>query len=298
VKTYDIVIFGNFTKDTIISSAGTRQVGGGGFNYGAQAAARTGLSVAAVTRLAREDSNIIGDLEQAGIDVYPTFTPHSTHMTLDYPSSNPDERILTTPKTAGSYTVDQFDELEAKAYLINGSIRGETPHDVVEHLYKRNGLLVADAQGFIRVVTEDKTLKNLNWPEKEYILSMIDILKVDIVEAESLTGERDIHKAAKMINEWGPSEVAITHRNGILVYAEGKYYDAEFHPKELIGRSGRGDTCIASYTAKRLSETPAEAIVWSAALTSLKMEAEGPFKGTSADVRNKIASHYQQLELQ
>ena len=293
MKSYDIVIFGNFTKDTIISSTGTRQVGGGGFNYGAQAAARTGLKVAAVTRLAQEDSSILRDLEQAGIDVYPTFTPHSTHMTLDYPNSNPDDRILTTPLTAGSYSVGQFDDLEAKAYLINGSIRGETPASVVEHLHQRSGLLGADAQGFIRVVSEDKTLVNLPWPEKEYILSMIDFLKVDIVEAESLTGEKDIFKAAKMIHEWGPSEVVLTHRDGILVYAEGKYYEAEFSPEELIGRSGRGDTCIASYTAKRLNASPAEAIIWSAAVTSLKMEAEGPYKGSFEDIQTKIANSYQ-----
>jgi len=297
VKSYDIVIFGNFTKDTIISSTGTRQVGGGGFNYGAQAARRTGLEVAAVTRLAKEDASILKDLEQAGIAVYPTFTPHSTHMTLDYPNSNPDERILTTPQTAGSYTPQQFAGLSARAWLINGSVRGETPAEVVEYLHQQDGLLVADAQGFIRVISEDKTLENRPWPEKEYILSMIDILKVDIVEAESLTGEKDIFKAAKMIHEWGPSEVVLTHRNGILVYAGESYFEAEFHPDELIGRSGRGDTCIASYTAKRLSADPAAAIIWSAALTSLKMEAEGPFKGSYEDVEKKIAKAYQQLEL-
>lgn len=293
MKSYDIVIFGNFTKDTIISSTGTREVGGGGFNYGAQAASRSGLKVAAVTRLAKEDSNIIADLEQAGIDVYPTFTPHSTHMTLNYPSSDPDERILTTPLTAGSYTVDQFEGFEANAYLINGSVRGETPAEVVEHLHKRNGLLVADAQGFIRVISSNKTLENRPWPEKEYILSMIDIIKVDIVEAESLTGEKDIFKAAKMIHQWGPSEVVLTHRNGILVYADGDYHEAQFYPEELIGRSGRGDTCIASYTSKRLSASPADAIIWSAALTSLKMEAEGPFKGSIEDVKTKIVNSYQ-----
>ncbi len=292
MKSYDIVIFGNFTKDTIISSTGTRQVGGGGFNYGAQAARRTGLEVAAVTRLALEDSQILRDLEQAGVDVYPTFTEHSTHMTLDYPSSNPDDRILTTPLTAGSYSIEQFHGLGAKAWLINGSVRGETPREVVEHLHRQDGLLVADAQGFIRVISDDNTLENQPWPEKEYILSMIDILKVDIVEAESLTGEKDIYKAAKMIHEWGPSEVVLTHRNGILVYAEGTYFEAEFHPKELIGRSGRGDTCIASYTAKRLNASPAEAIIWSAALTSLKMEAEGPFKGSREDVESMIAKSY------
>ena len=46
-KIYDIVIFGNYTKDTIVSKTGTRYVDGGGFNYGAHAAANSGKSVAA-----------------------------------------------------------------------------------------------------------------------------------------------------------------------------------------------------------------------------------------------------------
>ena len=54
-KKYDMVIFGNYTKDTIITPSGTRYVDGGGFNYGAHAARMLGLDVAAVTRLAKED---------------------------------------------------------------------------------------------------------------------------------------------------------------------------------------------------------------------------------------------------
>ena len=37
MKNYDTVIFGNYTKDTIISATGTRYIDGGGFNYGAHA---------------------------------------------------------------------------------------------------------------------------------------------------------------------------------------------------------------------------------------------------------------------
>ena len=59
MKSYDIVIFGNYTKDTIISATGKRFVDGGGFNYGAHAAACSGLKVAAVTRLAKDDDQVI-----------------------------------------------------------------------------------------------------------------------------------------------------------------------------------------------------------------------------------------------
>ena len=74
-KQYDMVIFGNYTKDTIITSAGTRYLDGGGFNYGAHAARMLGLNVAAVTRLAQEDQRVVEKLKHIGIDVFPFYTP-------------------------------------------------------------------------------------------------------------------------------------------------------------------------------------------------------------------------------
>lgn len=293
MKNYDIVIFGNYTKDTIISAAGTRYVDGGGFNYGAHAAACSGLKVAAITRLAKEDDQVVAALKSAGVDVYPTYTESSTHMKLDYPTDNPDERILTCPVSAGTYTIDQFEGFEAKAFLINASIRNEVPFEIVQYLSEKDGLVVADAQGFLRIVGDNNVLVNAEWPEKREILALINILKADIVEAEALTGASDLYRAAKILADLGPQEIVLTHRDGIVVYADGQYHEAMFYPEPLIGRSGRGDTCIASYSARRLSAPPAEAIIWSAALTSLKMEAEGPIKKTYADVEALIKRKYQ-----
>ena len=289
---YDIVIFGNYTKDTIVSSAGTRYVDGGGFNYGAHAAAVLGLKVAAVTRLAEEDSHVVENLRRIGVDVYPFFTPSSTHMRLEYPTSNVDERVLTCTVTAGFYTPDQFAGLEARAFLINASTRGEVPLGVVSALREKGGLLVADAQGFVRIIDPDNRLVNAPWPERDQVLAQLDVLKADSVEAESLTGEADIRRAARMLAELGPSEVVLTHRDGILVYAAGQYHEAAFFPKELVGRSGRGDTCIASYMAKRLTSPPEEAIIWSAAVTSLKMESEGPILREISEVEDLIWEKY------
>ncbi|MFC2140020.1 PfkB family carbohydrate kinase [Bacteroidota bacterium] len=289
---YDILIFGNYTKDTIVSKIGTRFVDGGGFNYGAHAAVNSGKKVAAVTRLAEEDIHVVEKLKSIGVAVYPTFTPSSTHMKLDYPTDNPDERILTCTATAGTYTIDQFDGLEAKAILINGSVREEAPLELVKELRKRDSLLVADAQGFIRVIDSDYTLIHSKWPEQKEMLALIDVLKADILEAESLTGEGDLLKAAEKLFEMGPNEIVLTHRDGIMVYANGEVLEETFKPKELIGRSGRGDTCIASYMARRLTGTPAESIKWSAAVTSLKLEAEGTFKLGVKEIEKMIELKY------
>jgi sugar/nucleoside kinase (ribokinase family) len=147
-------------------------------------------------------------------------------------------------------------------------------------------------QGFVRVARAGKLIYE-EWPEMRQVLAHVDILKTDAVEAEMLTGQPDIHLAARLLADLGPREIVLTHRNGLLVYAEGQYHEAGFFPRELIGRSGRGDTCIASYTAKRLTSSPHEATIWAAALTSLKMEAEGPFRRDVGEIETLIRNAYQ-----
>lgn len=292
---YDVVILGNYTKDTIVSPAGTRHVDGGGFNYGAHVAAMMKLKVAAVTRLAREDDRVVHALRAGGIAAYPTYTPDSTIMRLYYPGTNPDERTLTVTKLAGSFTPDQFDGLQAKTFLINASTRGEVGLDVVTALKRKGGTLVADAQGYVRTVGPNGDLQFDNWPGKEPIISQIDILKTDAVEAEAMTGLKNKWEAAKVIAGWGPKEIVLTDKGGLIVLAGGTFYEAPFLPEPLVGRSGRGDTCIASYACKRLTASPGEATVWAAAVTTIKMEAEGPIKRSVADVEARIAQKYREF---
>lgn len=289
---YDIVIIGNYTKDTIVSPSGTRYVDGGGFNYGAHVAAMMGLKAAAVTRLAKEDSHVVDALLNLDVDVYPVFTKQSTLMKLYYPTTNVDERVLSVNGTAGAFTPDQVENLSAKAFLINASTRGEVPLEVIEVLRKKNALIAADVQGFVRIIAEDGTLVYDSWDGKGQILPLIDVLKSDSVEAEILTGETEVRIQAEKLAAFGPREIVLTHQHGLLVYTDGRYYEALFHPKELVGRSGRGDTCIASYMCKRLSAPPAESTVWAAAVTSLKMEAEGPILREEREVEELIRKKY------
>jgi sugar/nucleoside kinase (ribokinase family) len=65
-----------------------------------------------------------------------------------------------------------------------------------------------------------------------------------------------------------------------------------FYPARLDGRSGRGDTCVGTYVAKRLSLAPREAGIWAAAVTSLKMENLGPFNRSMDEVQALIQAKY------
>jgi len=296
-RRFDVATIGNYTKDTILTAAGTSHADGGGVNYSAHAALALGRKVAAVMRLAREDFHVVRALEDAGITVFATATPNSTLMRLEYLTDNPDERILTVAETAGSFTPEQVRPIEARAFVISPSIRGEMPIETIRELRSKDAMISADAQGFIRVRRPDGRLEHVPWPEQEEVLGLIDVLKADVVEAEALTGEPDIRQAARMLAAQGPKEVVVTHREGIVVHAGGEVYEAEFHAESMLGRSGRGDTCIGSYVAARLEHPPEEALRWSAAVTSLKVAVPGPFRRRYEDIVDLIEHKYRGVVL-
>lgn len=289
---YDVATVGNYTKDTIVTRAGTQHADGGGVTYAAHAAHTLGRRVVAVTRLASDDFHVVRSLEEAGIAVLATATESSTLMRLEYRTDNPDERILTVADTAGSFTPEQVRGVDASAFVISPSIRGEFPIETVRELRTKDALISADAQGFIRVRRPDGRLEHVEWPEQAEVLALIDILKADIVEAEAMTGEPDIRRAARALAKLGPREVVITHRDGIVVLADGTMLEAAFHARSMVGRSGRGDTCVGSYVAARLEHPPEEAIRWSAATTSLKMEAPGPIRRRIEDIVELMQREY------
>jgi sugar/nucleoside kinase (ribokinase family) len=266
-------------------------VDGGAINYAAHAANQLGLKVAVVTRLSKEDQRVVDKFIESGIDCFTTYTPASTAMNLEYPTNDPDFRYLTVASTAGSITSKDVEYIHTRAAVIGSSLRGEVGLDVIKALKEKNVFLAADVQGFVRVL-RGQTLVYEPWDEMKDTLVYLDVLKSDAVEAEALTGDSDIYKAAKIFSQMGPKEVVLTHKEGVLLYSGGEYHEASFYPRKLNGRSGRGDTCIGTYMAMRLSLDPLEAGVWAAAVTSLKMENLGPFNRSITEVKALIHQKY------
>lgn len=291
MQQYDVLYIGNYTKDTIISPAGTKIVDGGAVNYAAHAAARLGKKVAVITRLAREDQHVVDKLVESGIDCHPTYTPTSTLLKLEYPTADPDIRTLYVMSVAGSITPGEVEEFVAPAAVIGSSLRGEVGLDVIRTLKEKNMQVAADMQGFVRVLRGTE-LKYEPWEDMDSTLGLIDVVKSDAVEAEFLTGETNLHKAAKFYAERGPKEIVLTHKDGLLIYADGNFHEMNFYPSRLEGRSGRGDTCLGTYVAMRLSMPPYKAGVWAAAVTSLKMEDPGPFNRSLEEVKSFIHDNY------
>ena len=305
---FDIAFLGHYTKDTIVLPHETKTVHGGAFNYGARVAVKMGLRAAVITRLAEEDWDVVDDLVRMGVEVFATPTPQSTSLKLVYPTQNLDHRTVYNVGSAGPFTPAEVAPIEARVFHIGASVRGEAPLEVIKELAQKETRISLDVQGFLRV-NPSTTLRrgsgqgsghrrggelvHEDWPEAAQVLELVDVLKADAVEAEALTGRSDLREAAKALAEFGPREVVLTHRNGVLVYADGRFHAAPFHTREMKGRTGRGDTCTSAYLGKRLTASPAEATLWAAALTSLKMEAVGPFSREIGEVEKLIRERYQ-----
>lgn len=292
IKRYDVIYAGNYTKDTLITLDGTKVVDGGGMNYAANAAKRLGISAAIVTRLAKEDQHVVKNIQKAGIDCFPIYSEKSTIMTLEYKTRDVDKRNLYIKSTADPILPEFFEGFEAKAIALSPSLRGEIGSDFFSKLRKKHDdLFAVDVQGFVRVL-RNGTLEYENWPEMEAVLKDIDILKSDAVEAAFLTGETDIEKAAKIYTDLGAKEIVLTHSDGVLIYAQEKFHHFKFHSESMAGRSGRGDTCMGSYVAKRISLPPKEAGKYAAAATSLKVEQVGVFNRSIEEVETFIQTYY------
>jgi len=289
--TYDLVCIGNYTKDTIISPSGVKYVDGGAMNYAAYAASRLGLKVAVVTRLAEEDRRVVDKLLRNGIACYVTYTPASTCMKLEYPTNNPDIRNLSVASTAGTISSKDIESIHSKAAVIGSSLRGEVGLDVIRALKEKGVLLGVDMQGFARILKDQNLIYEV-WDEMQETLPYLDVLKSDAVEAEFLTGETDIYKAAQKYSVMGPKEIVLTHKDGLLLLSDGQFFQFGFFPQKMNGRSGRGDTSIGTYMAMRTSLNPYEAGIWAAAVTSLKMEKLGPFDRPIGDVLALIREKY------
>ena len=288
MKAFDVVILGHFAVDRLVERGQVRTSSGGAVYYGGLALARLGFRVAVITKLAERDFPRLQELKAEGIEVFATAAPQTSGMENIYDETL-DHRVCKPLGFAGPFRLEEVPPLEARVLLIGPILAGEVDLPLLEELserFHRRGAKVAlDLQGFIRFASAsgDEVLFR-PWPEMARGLELIDLLKADDAEASFLTGERDLREAAAQLAMIGPEEVLLTHARGALVLAEGEFHEAPFQPRELRGRTGRGDTCFASYVGFRLERPPREALQLAAAVTSLKLEQPGPFRGGRADL--------------
>jgi sugar/nucleoside kinase (ribokinase family) len=278
----DIMMIGHFAKDLLVIDGPGRISSGGGVYYGSIALRRLGLRVAVVTRLHPDDFARLADLKEEGVQVFATTASETSGIANYYNPEDLDRRVCKPLGFAGPFRWEEVPSLEARIYAAVPIIAGEVDLPLLKALAQR-GPVALDVQGFVRV-RQGEDLVTQAWPEMAEGLAHITYLKVDRAEAEFLTGQDDLVMAARRLAAYGPREVLVTESAGLTVFADGQIHRAPFRPRSLRGRTGRGDTCLATYLGMRLSAPPEEATRLAAAITTLKLEKPGPWRGTLDDV--------------
>jgi sugar/nucleoside kinase (ribokinase family) len=283
----DIMMIGHFAKDRLVVDGHGEMASGGAVYYGSVALRRIGVRVAVVTRLHANDFSRLDELEREGVQVFATPAAETSGIENLYDSTDMECRICKPMGFAGPFCPTEIPDLPAQVYLITPIIAGEVDLPLLKSLASR-GPVGLDAQGFVRV-RQNGQLVFRQWPDMAEGLTHVTYLKVDRAEAELLTGRADLQAAASQLAACGPREVIVTQSSGVTVFADGRLFEAPFTPRSLAGRTGRGDTCFATYVGRRLISSPGEASRFAAAVTTLKQEQPGPWRGTLADVEAALA---------
>jgi sugar/nucleoside kinase (ribokinase family) len=287
---YDITFIGHMAYDEVTHFSGDSITApGSAVLCGAMVTAKIGSKTAAVVRMSLQDENINQPMKDLGVDVFVIPADCTTYSRVLHKSENVDERDITLVRTAGLIKLEDIPQFESRFVHLGGISDSEFDMDLIDGLKSRGYSLSTDMQSFVRQITP--VTHEINFGDvknKKEIISKMDRVKLDVVEARVLTGTDDLEKAAIIVESWGCPEIMITRSDGVLARVNGISHYEKFSNNSVIGRTGRGDTTFAAYLSWRLKHDVAESLKFAAALVSIKMETYGPFQGTLEDVFTRI----------
>jgi len=278
-----ILFVGHVCVDKNVVHGQTETLYGGGVVHGAITARRLGAHAVVITKCAESDRPHFQHLSDAGVQVVFLASPASTSIRNVYPTENPDDRrsfLISHAAPFANEDLDQIAGLNPDVVHINPLWFGEFPPPLLAAVRRGAITLAADAQGFLRIAESDGRMMYRDLQGKREILSSLDVFKVDSKEAFILTGEEDPPRAAREVHSLGPKMVLLTHRGGVCVFDGCELHQSPFSGFTLEGRTGRGDTCTASFlTARARGMDLKQAVAFAAEITSRKMQYRGPFRG-------------------
>lgn len=278
-----ILFVGHVCVDKNVVRGQTETLYGGGVMHGAITAQRLGAQAIVITKCAEADRPGFSPLAEAGVETVFLPSPTSTSIRNVYPSENPDDRQSSLIARAAPFAEADLDciaGLGADVVHVNPLWFGEFPPSLLAHLRRRTAFLAADAQGFLRVAEANGQMVHRDFADKQAILPLLDLFKVDSKEALLLTGEEHPERAARAVHALGPKLVLLTHQGGVCVFDGRETCHAAFGRYPLEGRTGRGDTCTASFLVARGRGLDFQAAATFAAdITTRKMQYRGSFRG-------------------
>ena len=290
----DICCIGHITLDRIITpSASFHQNGGTAyyFAYGMNHLPHD-VSFQIVTSIAPKDFSTIEQMKSVGIDVQ-CFQSKDTVFFENTYGANANKRTQRLLAKSDPFKAVQMQCVEdAQVYHLGTLLNDDFSVDAIEVLAQK-GRISIDVQGFLREV-QGQNVVPVDWKDKERVLAMTDVLKLNEYEMEVVMGSREPHEVARTIAAGGVREVVLTLGSyGSLIYANGHFVEIPaYSPRRCVDVTGCGDTFSAGYLYCRAKGADiAEAARFAAAMCTLKIEHQGPFCGTIQEVNQLLMNN-------
>ncbi len=293
---HDLCCVGHITLDKVVTPKNTVHMPGGTSFYFSHAIRNLkDINYTLVTAIAESEMAVANDLQSKGIDVKVMPSKHSVYFENIY-GENQDNRTQRVLAKADPFTVDYLEDIDARIYHLGSLLADDFSLDVIRFLSQK-GLVSVDSQGYLREVREQNVYA-VDWTEKKEALKYIHFLKANEHEMEVLTGYDDVAMAAKQLYDWGVKEVLITLGSmGSVIYDGTAFHKIPaYKPKEVVDATGCGDTYMTGYLYKRAKGAGIEeAGRFAAAMSTLKIECLGPFKGTKEDIEHCLETAEQKM---
>jgi sugar/nucleoside kinase (ribokinase family) len=286
---YDICCIGHITLDKVITPQTELHMAGGTAFYFANAIRTLEATFQLVTAVGKTELSYVDTLRVQGIAVTVLPSAHTVYFENKY-TGNMDHRTQRVLRVADPFSVEPVLAIPARVYHLGPLLAHDMSTELIRALSKQ-GKVSLDVQGFLRKV-EDQQVIPIDWEDKIEALPYISMLKANEHEMEVLTGQSDPRIGARMLADWGVSEVIITlGSQGSILYHDNTFYDIPAYvPRAVVDATGCGDTYMAGYLCQRIrGASLQDAGQFAAAMASLKMEASGPFTGNVTDVTRVLA---------
>ncbi|WP_010134606.1 PfkB family carbohydrate kinase [Ochrovirga pacifica] len=155
-----------------------------------------------------------------------------------------------------------------------GNLHPLVQNEGLEQLHQKPKMVVLDTMNFwMDIALEDLKM----------LLKKVDVITINDEEAQQLSGEHSLVKAAKIIHQMGPKYVVIKKgEHGALLFHEGKIFSAPALPlEEVFDPTGAGDTFAGGFTGYLAQQndlsfdTVKNAVIWGSNLASFTVEKFG-----------------------
>ncbi len=282
--TFELVGIGNPVYDTIITpwAKTDGRILSGCSTNACLAAKKLGLKKVGLVGCIGQDfaRRFRQDMKNYGIEASMDATGKQTggfHLIYDETG----DRTLDILGVAGRMTIKNFpDEFLDSRFFLIGPILGEVDLELIEFIRSSSsGKLFLDPQGLVRVIGGDKrVIHKCNRDEFTKILRLVDFVKPNQHESETITSEKDPVLALRRLRELEARIPIVTlAERGSLLLDSDRLYRIPAYGTRAIDPTGAGDVYAGSFVTEYMrGGSLVEAALFASAAASIMVEQVGP----------------------